>query len=64
MKMSELINKRKALEKARKEYHGFMSVRTIKDINANYKLLEQGLTLENKLVAAHNAVTKMISSIK
>ena len=64
MKMSELINKRKALEKARHEYHGFMSVRSIGDINANYKLLEQALGLENRLVKASNDVTKMINSIK
>ena len=64
MKMSELIGKRKALEKARHEYHSFMSVRTIKDINANYKLLEQALELENRLVKASNEVTKMVNSIK
>jgi len=63
MKMSELISKRRALEKARHEYHSFMSVRSIKDINANYKLLEQALTLENKLVKASNEVNRMINSI-
>lgn len=61
--MSELISKRRALEKARHEYHSFMSVRSIKDINANYKLLEQALTLENKLVKASNEVNRMINSI-
>ena len=64
MKMSELIEKRKALEKARHEYHSFMSVRTMKDINANYKLLEQALELEGRLVKASNEVTKMVNSIK
>ena len=64
MKMSELIGKRKALEKARYEYHSFMSVRTIRDINANYKLKEQELELENRLVKASNEVTKMVNSIK
>ena len=64
MKMSVLIGKRKALEKARHEYHAFMSVRTIRDINANYKLLEQALELENRLVKASNEVTEMINSIK
>lgn len=64
MNMSKLIEKRKTLEKARHEYHSFMSVRSIKDINANYKLLKQGLELENRLVKASNDVTKMIDSIK
>ena len=64
MKMSELIEKRIALEKARYEYHSFMSVRTIRDINANYKLKEQELELENRLVKASNEVTKMINSIE
>ena len=64
MKMSELIEKRKALEKARHEYHSFMSVRTMKDINANYKLLEQAFELEGRLVKASNEVTKMVNSIK
>ena len=64
MKMTELINKRKALEKARHEYHGFLSVRTMRDINANYKLLEQALELENRLVKASNEVNRMINSIK
>ena len=52
MKMSEWIGKRKALVKARHEYHSFMSVRSIYDINRSYKLLEQALELENRLVNA------------
>ena len=64
MKMSELIGKRKALVKARHEYHSFMSARSIRDINANYKLLEQALELENRLVKASNEVTKMVNSFK
>jgi hypothetical protein len=64
MNMQVLIGKRKALEKARHEYHGFMSVRSIKNINANYKLLDQALLLENKLVKASNEVTAMINSIE
>ena len=64
MDMQVLIGKRKTLEKARHEYHSFMSVRSIKDINANYKLLDQALLLENKLIKASNEVTKMINSIK
>jgi len=64
MKMTELIGKRKAVEKARHEYHSFMSVHTIFDINSNYKLLEQALELENRLVNAVIELRKMINSIK
>ena len=62
--MSKLIEKRRAVEKARHEYHSFMSVRSIKNINANYKLLDQALELENRLVKASNEVTRMIDSLK
>lgn len=62
--MSKLIEKRRAVEKARHEYHSFMSVRSIKNINANYKLLNQALELENRLVKASNEVTRMIDSLK
>ena len=62
--LSILIGKRKALEKARHEYHSFISVRSIKDINANVKLLDQALELENRLVKASNEVTRIINSIK
>ena len=64
MKMSELIKKRKARGKARHEYHSFMSVHTIRDINGNYKLLEQALNLENRLVKAANEETKAVNSFK
>lgn len=64
MKMTELIEKRKTLEKARHEYHSFMSVRSIKDINANYQLLDQALELENRLVKASNEVAKTVNSFK
>jgi hypothetical protein len=64
MKMNELIKKRKARQKARHEYHGFMSVHTIRDINTNYKLLEQALELENRLVKATNEETRMVNSFK
>lgn len=63
MNMQVLIGKRKALEKARHEYHSFMSVRSIKDINASYKLLKQALLLENRLVKASNEVTETINSL-
>ena len=64
MKMTELIDKRKAVEKARHEYHSFMSVHTIYDINSNYKLLEQALELENRLVNASIVVRKAVNSFK
>lgn len=64
MKMTELIGKRKTLEKARKEHHSFVSVRTIKDINSNVELLKTALRLEKNLVNAHNAVTQAVDSFK
>ena len=64
MKMTELIKKRKAREKARHEYHSFMSVRTIRDINSSYKLVDQALELENRLVRAANEETRAVNSFK
>ena len=46
-----IIKLRKALEKARAEYHSFMRVREPKDINSSYSLMETMLRLEGKLVA-------------
>lgn len=46
-----VIRMRKALEKARAEYHSFMSVRELKDINSSYSLMETMLRLEGRLVA-------------
>ena len=48
----KVIKMRKALEKARAEYHSFMSVRELKDINSNYDLTMTVLSLEGKLVAS------------
>ena len=48
----KVIEMRKALEKAREEYHSFMSVRELKDINSSYSLMETMLRLEGKLVAS------------
>ena len=42
---------RKLLEKAREEYHSFMRVRELKDINSSYSLMGTMLRLEGKLVA-------------
>lgn len=47
-----VIKMRKALEKARAEYHSFMSVRELKDINSSYSLMETMLRLEGRLVAS------------
>ena len=64
MKMSELIRKRKAIDKAREEYHSFMSVRTLKDIGSSYHLTETRMRLEKNLVSATNELDRMIDSIK
>jgi len=64
MKMSELIRKRKAMDKAREEYHSFMSVRTLQDIGSSYSLTETRMRLEGNLVIAHNEFNRMIDSIK
>ena len=46
------IKMQKALEKARAEYHSFMSVRELKDINSSYSLTKTMLRLEGRLVAS------------
>ena len=46
-----VIRMRKALERARAEYHSFMSVRELKDINSSYNLMKTMLMLEGRLVA-------------
>ncbi len=47
-----VIRMRKILEKARAEYHSFMSVRELRDINSSYDLTKTMLRLESKLVGA------------
>ena len=64
MKMSELIRKRKAVDKARVEYHSFMSVRELHDIASSYVLTEQRIRLEGNLVKAANEFNKAVNSIK
>ena len=64
MKMSELIRKRRDIDKARVEYHSFMSVRELHDINSNYKLTETRMRLEGNLVSATNEFNRAIDSIK
>ena len=64
MKMSELIRKRRAIDKAREEYHSFMSVRTLKDIGSSYSLTETRMRLERNLVSATNEFNRTVDSIK
>lgn len=64
MKMSELIRKRKDINKARVEYHSFMSVRTLVDINSSYDLTETRMRLEGNLVRATNEFNRLVESIK
>ena len=64
MKMSELIRKRKAVNKARVEYHSFMSVRELHDIDSNYVLTETRIRLEENLVKAANDFNRAVDSIK
>ncbi len=47
-----VIKMRRALEKARTEYHSFMSIRELRDINSSYDLTKTMLRLESKLVGA------------
>ena len=56
----KVIEMRKALEKAREEYHSFMSVRELKDINSSYGLTKTMLMLEGKLVASALDFAKVI----
>ena len=64
LKMSELIRKRKAVDKARVEYHSFMSVRELHDIDSSYTLMETRVRLEGNLVKAANDFNKAVDSIK
>ena len=64
LKMSELIRKRKAIDKARVEYHSFMSVRTLEDISSSYDLTKTRMRLEGNLVSATNEFNKLVESIK
>ena len=64
VKMSELIKKRKAVDKARVEYHSFISVRELHDIASSYTLMETRIRLEGNLVKASNDFDRAINSIK
>lgn len=56
----EIIEKRKALEAARIEYHSLMRVRELKDINSSYDLTATMLRLEANLVGAKNSLNKVL----
>lgn len=60
MKELKVIEIRKILVKARTEYHSFMSVRTLKDINSSYDLTATMLRLEANLVGARNSLNKVL----
>ena len=47
-----LIEKNKAVKKAREEYHSFMRVRELEDINSSYILTSIMLRLEGNLASA------------
>lgn len=55
-----IIEKRKALVKAREEYHSFMSVRELKDINSSFDLTATMLRLELNLTSAMNNLDKAL----
>ena len=63
MKELMIIEKRKALVKARIEYHSFMRVRELKDINSSYNLTAVMLRLELKLVRAMNSLNKALGTV-
>ena len=60
MKELKVIERRKALVKARTEYHSFMRVRELKDIGSSYDLTATMLRLEANLVGARNSLNKML----
>ena len=60
MKELKIIEIRKALVKARTEYHSFMRVRELKDINSSYGLTNTMLRLESKLVSQVLALAKVL----
>ena len=50
----------RAIDKARREYHSFLSVRTLKDVNSSIDLLKTMLRLENNLVNAINYLNNSV----
>ena len=60
MKELKVIERRKSLVKARTEYHSFMRVRELKDINSSCSLVLTMLRLEGNLVEASNTLNKIV----
>ena len=60
MKELKVIEKRKALVKAREEYHSFIRVRELRDINSSYDLTATMLRLEANLVGVRNSLNKVL----
>ena len=63
MKELKVIEKRKALVKARIEYHSFMRVRELRDISSSYDLTATMLRLEANLVGARNSLNKALGAV-
>ena len=63
MKQLTLIKKRQILDKARREYYSFMSVRKLTDIKSSYNLLKTMLRLERILVKAYYSLYKPLKLI-
>lgn len=59
----KVIEKRRALEKAREEHHSFMSVRTLKDINSSYNLTATMIRLESNLLNAMNDLNRASGAV-
>ena len=56
----KIIRSRRTLIKARTEYHSFMRVRELKDIDASCSLVLTMLRLEGNLISAANELEKEI----
>lgn len=55
-----IIRMRRTIAKVREEYHSFMRVRELKDINLSCSLMITMLRLENNLVDAVNNLEKEV----
>ena len=56
----KIIEMRKALIKAREEYHSFMRVRELRDINSSCNLMTTMLRLEANLIGARNGLNRVL----
>jgi len=55
-----IIKMRKAVVKAREEYHSFMRVRELRDINSSCDLMANMLRLEANLIGARNGLNRVL----